>query len=78
MIVLQSANYQKDYQIFLSFNDGMSGVVDFKEYLFEEKRAVFRRLRDVNHFKNFYVDDTLIWGEDLDLAPEYLHYLLIK
>ena len=78
MISVQSAKYQQDYQIFLLFNDGTSGVVDFKKFLFEERRPVFKRLRDVNQFKNFLVDYTIIWGDDLDLAPEFLHDLLIK
>ena len=78
LVNVKEAQYKKDYQIFLSFDDGLSGVVDFKKFLFEERRPVFERLRDINQFKSFSVDDTLIWGEDLDLAQEYLHYLLIK
>lgn len=78
LVNVTKAKYQKDYQIFLSFDDGLSGVVDFRKFLFEEKRLVFQRLQDVNQFKNFLVDDTLIWGDDLDLAPEYLHQLLIN
>lgn len=78
MISIQSAKYQQDYQIFLLFNDGISGLVDLKKFLFEEKSPAFKRLRDVNQFKNFLVDYTIIWGDDLDLAPEFLHDLLIK
>jgi len=78
LVNVTKAKYEKDYQIFLSFDDGISGVIDFKHFLFEKKTPAFKRLRDVDQFKNFSVDDTLIWGDDLDLAPEYLHYLLIK
>lgn len=78
MISIKSAQYQQDYQIFLLFNDDTSGVVDFRKFLFEEKHTVFKRLRDINQFKNFLVDYTIIWGDDLDLAPEFLHDLLIK
>lgn len=78
LVNVTKASYQKDYQIFLSFDDGLSGVVDLRNFLFEGERSAFERLKDVNQFKNFMVDDTLIWGDDLDLAPEYLHQLLIN
>ncbi|MBU6141224.1 MAG: DUF2442 domain-containing protein [Proteobacteria bacterium] len=80
LVNVKKAKYEKDYQIFLSFDDGMSGVVDFKKFLFEKsKDSVFTKLQDVNKFKKFSVKfHTLAWGEKLDLAPEYLHYLLVK
>ena len=78
LVNITKAKYQKDYQIFLSFDDGLSGVVDLKNFLFEKKHSAFERLKDIKQFKKFLVDETLIWGDDLDLAPEYLHQLLIN
>ena len=77
MISIKSAQYQSDYKIFLSFSDGTSGIVDLKEFLFDSDCGVFERLKDKEQFKNFTLDShTIIWGEDLDLAPEFLYDLL--
>jgi len=74
---LDNAEYQKDYKIALSFEDGASGVVDFKKFLFDKNCGVFQRLQNPEEFKNFIIENhTLNWGEDLDLAPEFLHDLL--
>ncbi len=36
-------------------------------------------LKEKSHFKNFKVDHcTVIWFYELDLAPEYLFYLVFK
>ncbi len=79
LVNVKKAIYKEDYQIFLSFDDGISGIVDFKKFLFEKEDSVFTKLQDLNKFKKFSVKfHTLAWGDDLDLAPEYLHYLLIK
>ncbi len=80
LVNLEKAKYQENYQIFLSFDDGFSGVVDFKKFLFSRKKdSVFTKLQDVNKFKKFSLKfHSLAWGDDLDLAPEYLHYLLVK
>ncbi len=79
LVNVKNAKYEKEYQIFLSFDDGISGVVDLKNLVFEKEDSVFTKLQDVNKFKKFSVKfHTLAWGKSLDLSPEYLHYLLIK
>jgi hypothetical protein len=71
------AQYQDDYKIFLTFDDGIKGVVDLKSFLFDQDCGVFTRLRDKEQFKNFTINShTLTWKDDLDLAPEFLHDLL--
>lgn len=71
------AQYQDDYKIFLTFDDGIKGVVDLKSFLFDQDCGVFTRLRDKEQFKNFTINShTLTWEDDLDLAPEFLHDLL--
>ena len=80
LVNVKQAKYQNSYRISLSFDDGFSGVVDFEKFLFSRKAdSVFTKLQDVNKFKKFSVKShTLAWGNDLDMAPEYLHYLLVK
>jgi hypothetical protein len=76
---IENAQYQNDYKIFLTFDDGLKGVVDLQSFLFDQDCGVFTRLRDKNQFKNFTIDGrTLAWGDDLDLAPEFLRELLVK
>lgn len=73
---IQTAKYQKDYKIFLTFSDGKRGIVDLKDFLFQKDCGVFKRLQDKEQFKKFSLDSyTLTWGEDLDLAPEFLYDL---
>lgn len=76
---IENAHYENGYKIFLNFDDGLKGVVDLKDFLFDANCGVFKRLQDEKQFKNFNVEEkTLVWGEDLDLAPEFLHELLLK
>lgn len=77
LVAITKAKYKNDYQILLSFDDGKKGIVDLKNFIFSEKRNVFQRLKDKEIFKNFSIKfDTIAWGDDLDLAPEFLHDLL--
>jgi hypothetical protein len=74
LIDLVSAVYRGDYKIELTFEDGKNGIVDFSSYI--EKAGVFNRFKDINYFKNFKVDPevkTLVWGNEIDIAPEVLY-----
>ena len=66
------ATYSGQYQIDIRFADGSSGKVDLAKYL--EEGTVLARLKDLTTFKNFGVKyGTIVWGEDLDIAPETLY-----
>lgn len=72
MLEVVQAEYRDRYEIWLEFNDGVSGVVDLSDTLWG---PVFEPLKDVNVFKQFTVSDTLhtlVWENGADLAPEYL------
>jgi len=74
LIDLVSAVYRGDYKIELTFEDGKNGIVDFSSYI--EKAGVFNRFKDINYFKKFKVDPevkTLVWGNEIDIAPEVLY-----
>lgn len=73
------ASYIKDYQIRLVFNDKKSGIVDLRSTIQDDHREIFKELKNLNKFRQFKVDaDTIVWNNGLDLAPEYLHDLLLK
>jgi hypothetical protein len=74
LIDLVSAEYRGDYKIELIFEDGEAGIVDFSSYI--DKAGVFSRFKDINYFKNFKVDPeikTLVWSDEIDIAPEVLY-----
>ena len=79
MIYITDATYVNDYKIHLQFNDEQEGVVDLKDAIYNDHRAIFQELKDLKIFKNFRLDmDTIVWNNGLDLAPEFLHSLAIK
>jgi hypothetical protein len=73
------ASYVKDYQIHLVFNDKKSGIIDLQKIIQSDHRPIFKELINLEKFKKFKVDmDTIVWRNGLDLAPEFLHDLLLK
>ena len=77
MLEVTQARYQDEYKIWLEFSDGDSGIVDLADTLWG---PMFDPLKDLERFKRFAVSDvlhTLVWENDADLAPEYLHGKLL-
>ena len=65
---------QGDYLIYVEFNDGYSGIIDFKEELRRDHREIIQELLDLKLFNTVKLDfDTLCWDNGLDFAPEYLY-----
>ncbi|MFT5703011.1 MAG: flagellar assembly factor FliW [Rickettsiales bacterium] len=48
---ITNANYQNDYKIFLDFDDGISGVLDLKKFLFKKIVAFLKNSRIKNNLK---------------------------
>jgi Protein of unknown function (DUF2442) len=70
-IHVEKAKYVNDYKVWLSFNDGVEGVIDLSSELYGE---VFEPLKDVSYFKSFTLEGhTLTWNNGADFAPEFLH-----
>ena len=66
-----AAEYIRDYQIRLFFNDGLVKDVDFKAWL---KGPVFEPLKSSAYFQRFFVDGgTVSWPNGADIAPETLY-----
>lgn len=79
MIEVTKAEYMGDYIINLSFNNGRVGAVDLEQTLFNDKRPVFATLKNKLIFTNFKVEhSTVVWGDEFDLAAEYLFFLAFK
>lgn len=67
---LTSARYLGGHRVHLVFSDGLEGEVDLAGELWGE---VFEPLRDLAYFARFVVDDTLVWPNGADFAPEFLY-----
>ncbi|HEV55904.1 MAG TPA: DUF2442 domain-containing protein [Phycisphaerales bacterium] len=68
------AEYVGEYKINLIFDDGRSGVVDFAAFI--DQGGVFERLRRIDRFKDFRIDEelgVLTWDDQVDIAPEVLY-----
>jgi len=79
MHYVTEAKYIKDYKISITFENNESGVIDLEEVILQDKRPIFQELKDKEKFGKIRVDiDTVAWSNGLDLAPEFLHDLLIK
>ena len=79
LIKVVNAKYVDGYKVNITFNDGLTATVDLKDKIFSDHRAVFKPLRDINYFKTFTQNRwTIEWGNELDLAPEFLHELAIE
>ena len=78
MLAVTGAEYLDGYRIRLSFSDGTTGVVDLTDALWG---PVFEPLRERGAFRRFEVSPvfhTVCWENGGDLAPEYLHDLMLE
>ncbi|GHV87157.1 hypothetical protein AGMMS50255_4530 [Spirochaetia bacterium] len=63
-----------DYKVYVEFNDGFKGIIDFKEVLKQEQSDWIRELLDPAMFNTVHLAlHTLCWDNELDFAPEYLY-----
>ena len=63
-----------DYTVFVEFNDGASGVIDFRDKLQNDHRQIIRDLLNLELFNTVKLErDTLCWDNGVDFAPEYLY-----
>ena len=79
MIWVVRAELKENYKVYLEFNDGVSGIIDFKEKLNSDHRQIIKDLLDLNKFNTVKVYmDTLCWENGVDFAPEYLYEKIVR
>lgn len=68
-----NAAYKVGYQIFLTFNNGESVLIDLENTIFNDSRKIFLPLRDIDYFRSFKIRlNTITWDNEADFAPEFL------
>lgn len=71
MLRVVDVDYIKDYELLLTFNDGVVKKVDLRPYLTGE---VFGELADPGKFVQYGLTRvTIEWANGADLAPEFLY-----
>ena len=72
-VYLKEAKYIKDFQVYVSFNDRKSGVIDLKDIVFKYNIAI--HLRKPKNFSEFHLDSqpTLVWNCGFDVAPKTIY-----
>lgn len=71
------AKYCSGFRIWLRFSNGTEGEVDLESQLFG---PMFEPLRDLVQFRTMRCDpdaNTIVWDNGADLAPEFLHELVV-
>lgn len=67
LLEIKSAKYIGDYAVRISFNDGISRLVDFKPFLESSLHPSIRKYLDETQFKQFkIIEGNLNWN-DYDL-----------
>ncbi len=67
------AHYLRDYQIEVTFSNGITKVVDLQNELDGE---IFEPLKHLEAFQKVYLDGgTVAWENGADFAPEYLYLI---
>lgn len=72
------AKYLHDHVIWVKFNNDEEFEIDFSPMLEEDNIGIFEPLKEIEFFRNFHVDYTLCWENEIDVAPEYIYFLAHK
>ena len=69
MIRPTAVEARDNYRIWIKFEDGEEGEIDLSHLV---GKGVFAAWHDPASFQNVRIvdDDTLIWGDDIDLCPD--------
>lgn len=71
ILCVTHAEYEHDYILKVTFNDGVVKMVDFAPLM---QRGICQKLQDMDYFKSFTLDPfTIDWNNEIGFAPESLY-----
>lgn len=71
---LQALNVLPQWQLAVTFNDGLNGIVDVSALVNGEDAGVFEALRDSAFFAQTYLEcGAVAWPNGADLAPDTMY-----
>lgn len=69
--VVKDVKAQSDYTLILTFSGGEKRIYNARPLL---EKPIYAELKNIAFFLSAKVDgDTVIWNEDVDIAPEHLY-----
>jgi hypothetical protein len=79
MVWVVKAELRDDYRVYVEFNDGVNGVIDFYDKLRNDHRDIIRELLDLEKFRTVKAGlDTICWDNGVAFAPEYLYEQIVR
>jgi hypothetical protein len=64
VITIEKAVYIDNYKIKLEFSDGLSRIVDFKEFLSSARNPMTTKYLDKKEFRNFRLEHgDIVWND---------------
>jgi hypothetical protein len=71
---LRAINVLNDWQLAVTFNDGLTGRLDLSSLVKGPDAGVFEALRDPEFFAQAYLDcGAVAWPNGADLAPDAMY-----
>lgn len=71
---LRAVSVLPDWQLAVTFNDGLTGIVDVAELVNAPDAGIFAALRDVDFFAQVRLEcGAVAWPNGADLAPDAMH-----
>lgn len=71
---LRALSVLPQWQLAVTFNDGLTGIVDVSALVHGPDAGVFEALRDPAFFAKAYLDcGAVTWPNGADLAPDEMH-----
>ncbi len=73
MHFVKDVKHVSEYKLLLTFEDGVTKLVDMKQHLQGE---IFELLKDVDYFKTVRINpdiDTIVWKNNADFSPDFLY-----
>ena len=74
MVWVVESKLIEDYKVYIKFNDGVCGTIDFYNKILNDHRPLVRELIKMEVFKTVKTEmDTICWDNGVDFAPEYMY-----